>query len=141
YTITIPAGVLKVGANTIAGTAGTTQLTSLAITYAPSLRNLYVVPGTIGSSQQLTFTFTSAESAFQSEFGYFKVDNLSGAIGALQPGSAGYFAAAMARRQPVFARDAVEGATKTVTANGGDILVLYLVQGSTSTNLLASNPN
>jgi len=139
YTITIPAGVLKVGANTIAGTAGATQLSPFTLTYAPSLRNLYVVPGAIGSSQQLTFTFTSSESDFQSEFGYFKVDNLNGAIGALQPGSAGYFAAAMARRQLVFARDAAVGTTKTVSANGGDILVLYIIQGNTSANLLTSN--
>ena len=141
YTITVPANVLKVGANTIAGTAGSTQLTPLTITYAPSLRNLYVVPGAIGSSQQLTFTFTSAQSFFQSEFGFFKVDNAAGAIGSLQPGSAGYFAAAMARRQVVFAKGAAVGSSTTVTVNGGDTLMMYIVQGNTSTNLLSSNPS
>ena len=141
YTITVPANVLKVGANTIAGTAGSTQLTPLTITYAPSLRNLYVVPGAIGSSQQVTFTFTSAQSFFQSEFGFFKVDNAAGAIGSLQPGSAGYFAAAMARRQVVFAKGAAVGSSTTVTVNGGDTLMMYIVQGNTSTNLLSSNPS
>ena len=128
YTITVPAGVLQVGANTIAGTAGTTQLTPLTITYAPSLRSLYVVPGAVGSSQQLTFTFTSAQSFFQSEFGFFKVDNATGAIGSLQPGSAGYFAAAMARRHVVFAQGSAVGTTFNASVSGGDTLMMYIVR-------------
>jgi len=105
------------------------------------LRNLYVVPGAVGTTQQVVFTFTSAKSAFQSEFGYFRVDNANGAIGNLVPGQAGYFAAAMARRQVVFARGSAEQASTTINANGGEFLVMYLVQDNTSTNLVTSNPN
>ena len=140
YRITLAAGVLRVGANTIAGTAGTTTLTSFTLTYAPSLRNLYVVPGAVGTPQQVVFTYTSAQSAFQSEYGYFKVDNANGAIGGLLPGAPGYFAAAMARRQIVFARGSAVQASTTINANGGEFLVMYLVQNNTSANLMTSNP-
>ena len=141
YKITLPAGLLRVGSNSIGGTAGSTALTAFTLTYAPSLRNLYVVPGAVGVQQQVVFTLTSARSFFQSEFGYFKVDNASGAIGNLQPGQSGYFAAAMARRQVVFARGAAVQATTTINANGGEFLVMYIVQGNTSANLLTANPS
>jgi cyclophilin family peptidyl-prolyl cis-trans isomerase len=140
YRITLPAGLLRVGANTIAGTAGSTSLTPFTLTYAPSLRNLYVVPGAVGTPQQVVFTYTSAQSAFQSEYGYFKVDNANGAIGGLLPGAPGYFAAAMARRQTVFARGSAVQASTTINANGGEFLVMYLVQNNTSANLLTANP-
>ncbi len=141
YKITLPAGLLRVGANTISGTAGSTSLSPFTLTYAPSLRNLYVVPGAVGAQQQVVFTLTSAKSFFQSEFGFFKVDNANGAIGNLVPGQAGYFAAAMARRQVVFARGAAVQASTTINANGGEFLVMYIVQGNTSTNLLTANPS
>jgi cyclophilin family peptidyl-prolyl cis-trans isomerase len=141
YTITLPAGLLRVGANTIAGTAGSTALTPFTLTYAPSLRSMYVVPGAVGAPQQVIFTLTSAQSAFESEYGYFKVDNANGAIGGLLPGAPGYFAAAMNRRQVVFAKGTAVQGTTTINANGGEFLVMYLVQNNTSANLLASNPN
>ena len=140
YKITLAAGLLRVGANTIAGTAGSTTLSPFTLTYAPSLRNLYVVPGAVGTPQQVIFTYTSAQSAFQSEYGYFKVDNANGAIGGLLPGAPGYFAAAMARRQIAFARGAAVQATTTINANGGEFLVMYIVQGNTSANLMTANP-
>ena len=49
------------------------------------------------------------------------------------PGNAGYFAAAMARRQVVFAQGSAVGtSTNTVTVNGGDMLVMYIVQNNTT---------
>jgi cyclophilin family peptidyl-prolyl cis-trans isomerase len=145
YTITIPVKLLKTGANTIAGTAtpagGTaTQLTAFTLTYNPELKDVYVVPGVIGASQQLTFQFLSAESNARSEYGFFKVDNVAGQIGTLKPGDAGYFAAAMARKQIVFAKGTAVGTSTNVTVNGGDLLVMYIVQDDTSANLLAQNP-
>ncbi|MFO0824654.1 MAG: peptidylprolyl isomerase [Gemmataceae bacterium] len=145
YTITIPAKLLKVGANTIAGTStptgGTaTQLTAFTLTYSPDLKEIYAVPGVIGVSQQLTFQFLSAESNVRSEYGFFKVDDPSGKIGTLTPGSPGYFTAAMARKQIVFAKGTAVGTSKTVTVNGGDLLVMYIVQDDTSANLVAQNP-
>jgi len=145
YEITLPANLLKIGANTIAGTVTpsggmATQLTPLTLTYTPSLTNVYAVPGVIGVAQQITFQFSSTESNTKSEFGYFKVDDASGKIGNLTPGSAGYFAAAMARREIVFAKGAALGTSKNITLRGGDFLVTYIVQGDTSANLLTKNP-
>jgi cyclophilin family peptidyl-prolyl cis-trans isomerase len=146
YRITIPTSLLRVGDNTIAGTAtqqggSSTALTPLTFAYVPSLRNAYVVPGTDGSTQSVTFRFTSTESKFDNEVGYFVADDLSGAIGSLRPGDAGYFAAAMARRQVVFPRGTAAGASTNVSVRGGDVLVMYIVQNGTSAGLLATNPS
>lgn len=146
YRITLPANLLKVGTNTIAGTAtpagGTaTTLTAFTLTYHPSLRNVYVVPGDIGSSQQLTFQMLPSQSAFDSEIGFFRVDAADGAIGNLRPGDQGYFAAAMARRQVAFSPTAAAaGGSVNMPVAGGQLLVMYLVQGDTSANLMAKNP-
>ncbi|MCE9564127.1 MAG: peptidylprolyl isomerase [Planctomycetes bacterium] len=145
YRLSLPANRLLVGPNTITGTvtngtSGTTALTPFTLTYLPTLKNFYVVPGTIGSTQQLTFQFTSHESMSTSEFGFYKADDATGKIGTLKPGDAGYAAAALARRQVVFAKGETVGASVTLTAKGGDVLVMYIVQGNTSVNLLAQNP-
>jgi hypothetical protein len=144
YRITIPAGRLRVGENTITGTATqdttTTPLTPLTFTYAPSLRNAYVVPGARGSAQSVTFRYTSRESKFRNEVGYFVADDASGSIGNLRPGDAGYFAAAMARRQVVFPRGTAPGASTNVNVRGGDVLVMYIVQNGTATEVLLTNP-
>src|SRR5262249_24350604 len=99
YTVTLPAGQLQVGTNTITATASTDgQPTTLRFTYAPSLQNVYVVPGTPGSAQQVTFTLTSTETSFHSELGYFIVNDFAGHVGSLAPGDAGYVQAAMNAR-------------------------------------------
>jgi cyclophilin family peptidyl-prolyl cis-trans isomerase len=144
YRITIPANTLRVGLNTIAGIAvatggSSTSLAAFGLTYTPSLRNLYVVPGAIGSSQQVSFAYRGAETSYDNELGYIKVDDQTGRIGTLRPGDSGYFAAAMARRQILFQAGTAVGATTTITASGGDLLMLYLVKDSTSADLLAQN--
>ncbi|WP_439630847.1 peptidylprolyl isomerase [Gemmata sp.] len=145
YTITIPANLLKVGPNTIAGTATpsagiATQLTPLTVTYAPPLANVYAVPGVIGTPQSVTFQLAAIESNTRSEFGYIKVDDATGRIGALKPGDAGYFAAAMARKVIVFTKGTAAGASSNVGLSGGDFLVTYIVQGGTSAEVTAQNP-
>jgi cyclophilin family peptidyl-prolyl cis-trans isomerase len=142
YQITLPAGKLKVGSNSITGSVSgsTTALTPLALTFRPSLRNVYVVPGDVGTSRQITVQLTSSETDFQNEVGFFKADDASGRIGTLSPGDAGYFAAAMARKQVLFARGTAVGTSTDITVNGGDVLVMYIVQNNTSANLLAQNP-
>lgn len=144
YTITLPSGLLRVGANTIAGTAvasggASTTLTAFTLTYTPSLLSAYVVPGAVGSSQQVSFQLSSALTSFNNELGYFKVDDLRGRIGSLLPGDTGYFSAAMQRRSILFAQSATVGSATTVTASGGDILALYLVKNSSSASALAQN--
>ncbi len=147
YKITLPGGLLQSGANTIAGTAtasgnpSATTLTNFTLTYVPSLQNAYVVPGTIGSSQQLTFTYTSHESAFHDEVGFFKADDAEGTVNGLHPGDPGYIEAAMVRRQVLFSPTAAVGTSVNMTVSGGDNLVMYLVQKGTSTDLLATNPS
>lgn len=145
YRITIPAGRLRVGTNTIAGTAtpagGTaTQLNPFTLTFAPRLREAYVVPGDRGTPQQVRFSLVSSQAGFENEFGFFRADDATGRIGGQRPGDPGYAAAALSRRQVVFAPGADVGTASNFTANGGEVLVPYLVQNSTGENLLAVNP-
>ena len=103
YRITLAAGLLRVGSQHHRGHRGLND----ADVFHADLRTEPAQPLRCsrcgGTPQQVIFTYTSAQSAFQSEYGYFKVDNANGAIGGLLPGAPGYFAAAMARRQIVFA--------------------------------------
>ena len=110
----------------------------MTVTYAPSLRNLYVVPGITGS-QSIRFDFSYKESAFDSEIGYFLVDDLQGRIGTLLPGQAGYVQAAMQRATTLFANTASAGATQTRTFNAGDRVAFYLIQDDTRTAFQAQN--
>ncbi len=147
YTVTLPSGTLMVGDNTIAGTAVSPQqlqnpisLDPLVVTYAPSIQNIFVVPGAAASNQQVTVMLTSTESAFQSEVGYFIVDDLQGHLGNLAPGDAGYVQAAMNARHTLIAANQTAGATTTINVQGGQVLAFYLIQNDTSANFVANNP-
>ncbi len=144
YRITVPQQLLQAGENSIAGTASSGSnsipLSPLSFSYNPNLRSVYIVPGTLGTDQSLTFEVTSIEAAHRSELGYYIADDATGALNGLRPGDAGYFAAAMARREIVFTPAAVAGTARTITAEGGEALVFYLVQDATSVELLAENP-
>lgn len=146
YTVTLPAGTLQVGVNTIAGTAINPQqlqapinLDPLTVTFAPNFTSMFVVPGAVGSSQQVTYAMTSTESAFHNEVGYFLVDDLQGHIGALAPGDAGYAEAAMNTHQVLLTPSQTAGAGATLTLEGGKILAFYLVQNDTSANFIGKN--
>jgi cyclophilin family peptidyl-prolyl cis-trans isomerase len=147
YSVTLPAGTLRVGANTITGTAvnqqqpqNPTTLDPLVVTFAPGIQNVFVVPGTPGSSQQVTVTLTSEETFFRSEVGFYLVDDLRGNLGSLAPGDSGYAQAAMNARQILLASGQTTGATTTINVLGGQMLALYLIQNDTSANLVANNP-
>jgi uncharacterized protein DUF4114 len=98
------------------------------------------VPGVPGSTQQLSFTLNSSESAFRSETGFFVVDDAAGRIGTQAPGDTGYAAAALARAHAILTSDRTAGAAATVTVQGGQFLGFYLVQNTTLATMLAANP-
>lgn len=147
YTFAIPAGRLAVGANAITATATKSGATSgdstaLSVIYAPNYAaGVYVVPGAAGVAQQLTAVWTKRNAAYANEIGFFVADSATGAIGGIAPGAAGYAQAALSSstRQIVFSQGQSAGATKAITANGGQFLVFYMIQNNTTANFLAKN--
>jgi len=139
YTATIPANALTVGPNTITGAAGATQLSSLTINYAPRLTGLYYVPGALGTQQELSFNFLYAETDGRSEVGAVRVDDDAGTINGIAPGAEGYVRALLQSqsRRIIFGRELSPGESAAVTFNGGDRLVFYIIQNSTSLEALA----
>jgi cyclophilin family peptidyl-prolyl cis-trans isomerase len=163
--IQLPAGHLAIGANTIyaivetstaddeddaevAPSAAVAPTAALAVsepttvTYAPSFDEVYTVPGTPGSSQQLTIDWTARNAAFNNEIGVYTVADLTGTVGTTAAGASGYAQAAVGATsaQVIFASGDTAGATKTITVTGGQMLGFYLIQNNTTANFLAKNP-
>ena len=149
FTATIPAGKLAVGDNTVTatatGTGGTSAAsTSLDVIYAPDYSSgVYVVPGAPGSSETLNLAWTAKQAGFKNELGYFIVDSIDGSINGIAPGSSGYAQAALSSstRQVIFAQGKTAGATNTITLEGGQMVVFYLIQNSTTAKFLSENPS
>jgi murein DD-endopeptidase MepM/ murein hydrolase activator NlpD len=100
----------------------------------------YVVPG----SGPFTFKadFIYREATYNNELGFYLVDDNGGAVGELEPGDAGYMAAALSRAQIIFP----SGSTASVAdygteLQGGQILVFFIVQNNSLANLRTNNPN
>jgi hypothetical protein len=148
FTATIPAGKLAIGSNSITATAGgtggtSTDSTALTVIYAPDFTTgVYVVPGTPGSSQQVTIAVPHVNAAYKDEIGYFIANSADGSIGGVAPGSAGYAQAALSSstRHVVFAHGKKAGTSDTVTLSGGQFLVFYMIQNDTTADFLAKNP-
>ncbi len=148
---TLPAGSLVVGTNSITATASNTSGSSttssaLTLTYAPSDAQVYVVPGTIGSSQTLTINWTSRHAAYNDEIGVYEVSDTSGTVNSLAPGASGYDKTAIGGTtdggqfsQVVFASGDKGGATMNLTVTGGELLVFYMIQNNTTANFLSKN--
>ncbi len=144
YSVTLAEGSLQVGANTISATAGTTELTPLTLTYAPGLRELFTVPGELGASQSLTFTFDNREAAFDSEIGLFIVDNTEGVSnGVISPGDPAYAQSALTdeTQQRLFGPGDSVGDSTTLTFEGGQILGFYMIPNGTLEEWLQTNPD
>jgi cyclophilin family peptidyl-prolyl cis-trans isomerase len=148
YRATLSRVMLQVGVNTVTATAvlnGVSSAPTDAATfnYAPTDVGIYTVPGAFGSAQQITFRFVSKDTFFRNELGVFAVDDLSGHVNGIAPGSAGYAAAALnsATRQIIFARGKKPGATVTLNVTGGELLEFYLVSSFTTRNFLRFNPH
>ena len=147
YTVSIPAGKLQVGNNSITTTAtnssGTSSpSTALDVDLRPAFADVYTVPGTIGSSVTVTFNYTSRNAAFNDEIGFYVVSDSTGTVNGIAPGASGYAQAALSSATVLFsgATDA-PGATKTETLSGGELIAFYLVQNNSTANFLSSNPS
>jgi hypothetical protein len=99
------------------------------------------VPGLPGQTVVTRFTWTASDAAFHNELGLFLVDDPSGRIGNLRPGSRGYVAAALApsRRHVIFARGQAAGAVRTLELPAGRFFGMYLIQNGTTADFLAHN--
>ena len=141
YRITLAANLLRVGANTIAGTAGSTQLTPFTLTYAPSLKSMYVVPGAIARRNK-----SSARSPPHSRRSRANSVTSRSITPTARSARCNRATRATSRRRwrggksSSLAQARWEH-TNTISLNGGDIIVLYIVQNNTSANLLFVNPS
>jgi VCBS repeat-containing protein len=100
------------------------------------------VPGVAGQNISTRFQFLS-KAVFQNEFGFFMVDDVTGKIGTLNPGDAGYAAAALdaSRRTIVFRQRSQPVAVRNINMPGGAFFGLYLIQNGNSVSFLKHNPN
>ena len=100
------------------------------------------VPGVAGQTISTRFQYLS-KAAFQNEVGFFRVDDVTGKIGTLNPGDAGYAAAALdpSRRTIVFRQRAPVGTVRNVNMPGGAFVGLYLIQNGNSVAFLKHNPD
>ncbi len=150
--ITLPAGTLAVGANTVTATASSSSGSSttsspMTLTYAPSDLQVYTVPGAIGSSQTITVTWTDRHAAYNDEIGVYEVSDMTGTVDSLAPVASGYDLAAIGGTadggqfaQVVFPSGDTGGETLNLTVTGGELLGFYMIQNTTTANFLAKNP-
>ncbi|MBS0265659.1 MAG: DUF4114 domain-containing protein [Planctomycetes bacterium] len=146
YTATLTRQMLQIGANTITATATSNSVSSAAsaavnFVYAPSESQVYTVAGAFGSAQTLTFNWTSRDASYHDELGVFTVDDLTGTVGGVAPGSAGYAAAALgsSSRTVIFSSGQTAGASRTITVTGGQLLAFYLISNNTTSVFLERN--
>ncbi len=91
---------------------------------------------------ELRLDFVFREAGFNNEFGLIVVDDPSGSVGGLPPGTPGYYAAAFARARVIFPSGSTAFTPDvTLSLNGGDFLMFFIIQNNTLANLLANNPN
>ena len=146
YQATLPAGILAVGHNPITAVATvggmpSTPSAPLNLIYAPSFNQTYVVPGAVGVPQLISVTLTDQEAGYRSEVGYFVADDANGDVSGFAPGMAGYSRVAMSRAVPLCPNQGWPGYQRFITPLGGQFLVMYLVQNSTSPVFMTLNPN
>lgn len=146
YRFTFPANKLQVGSNGITvvandGTADSLPSAILKINLAPSMQQIYVVPGAAGEQVTLTFDFLSSTAAFKNELGLFVVDDLNGTFNGIAPNTSTYWQAVAnsANRQVIFSF--LPGGTRTTTTftfEAGTKLAFYLSSNKTlSANVTA----
>ena len=142
------AGKLAIGSNTITAsvtTSGGTSVDSTAMTliYAPDYASAPTwFPARPATTQQVTIAWTARKAKYDDEIGYFIADSADGSIGGVAPGDPGYAQAALssATRHVIFAKGQSAGANVTITAQGGQVIVFYMIQNNTTANFLANNP-
>lgn len=99
---------------------------SFKVTVSPD--GLLLAP-TVNSQSKTTLVFTK-ETDDAREMGLFLTDGADGHIGNFMPGDAGYTAAALARKQVLFAAGAPANSTTSVQLSAGKFYGFYAGQGS-----------
>jgi uncharacterized repeat protein (TIGR01451 family) len=100
---------------------------------------MYEVPGT--GPVDVRFDWILREAAFNNELAVYDADDALGSVGGLRPGDPGYLAAAFGRARVVFPSGSnASTPDRTLTFEGGDVLVLFIVQNNTLAQLLLRNP-
>ena len=86
-----------------------------------------------------TFTLSKRQAVVSQRRGDLPGRRAAGRIGSLEPGDRGYAAAALARRNALFARNDRPGTVAQITLPGGSYFGTYLIQNSTAERFLAHN--
>ena len=98
---------------------------------APSVVDLRDIVGT--KTANVSF---GGNSSFNNAIGFYRVDNLSGMVGTLNPGDPGYAQAAISRKVDTVCTTPAEG-TISVTAG---IFAPYIIANGNAESFLAKNP-
>ncbi|HEX3654486.1 MAG TPA: MBG domain-containing protein, partial [Pirellulales bacterium] len=131
----------QLAADYIITNAGAT-FTIIAATSAPNFAEVYTVPGTPGAAETLDVDWVSRQAAYNDEVGWFTVSSLSGTVGGVAPGASGYAQAAVTSTSHViFPSGDQGGESATLSVQGGQLIVFYLVQNATTADFLANNPS
>lgn len=100
-------------------------------------------PAATGQTVATTFTLqpgTSGTTAnLLGEFGFYSVDDNNGTINGLNPGDAGYAAAALNRRTTVFNSGAATGSSTQLSLPGNQLVGFYTITSGSAASLLSSN--
>ncbi len=114
-----------------------------SFTIKPVRGSVLKMPGQTGQTVTTTFTVTSRNASFRNELGYFLVDDAIGTIDGVRPGQAGYAQKAFSSttRQVIFGNRQRVGSVSSITLPSGSNVVFYIIQNSTSADLLQRNPN
>jgi hypothetical protein len=134
YTFTFPANKLMLGTNAVTAVANNGTNDSLAsatlnVNFAPSMQQVYVVPGAAGTQTTLHFDFLAALAANKNELGLYVVDDLSGKFNGIAPSASNYWSAVAgsASRQVIFSfQPGGSHTTTTFTFAAGTKLAFYL---------------
>ena len=102
---------------------------------------VFRVAGAAGHTVSVRFDWLLRAASFDNEVGIYRVSDLTGRVGDLAPGDAGYAKAALSAGNAtvLFSSGKGAGAAKTVTLRGGELYAYYIVQDGTTKNFLAKN--
>ncbi|MEM1367840.1 MAG: DUF4114 domain-containing protein, partial [Cyanobacteria bacterium P01_H01_bin.15] len=96
-----------------------------------------------GGTQELTFILSGRSANFRNEIGVFKLEDETGQVDGIAPGTAGYVEAVLnsASQTTLFSPEERGGGWEKVTLNDGEIFGLYLVQDGSRSSALNGNSN
>jgi cyclophilin family peptidyl-prolyl cis-trans isomerase len=121
------------------GRIGTSlRLEELEPRIAPTI-DLFMVPGDPGTATDIRVDFLARDSRITSEVGVFAVDDDMGSIDGMMPGDDGYEAAALGRAQVALLLGTRPGDRLNLGFDGGTLLAIYLVPGSTTMQATLGN--